>query len=151
MQCDVRNVENWRHSTATGHRGSKWDNVLLKVYGGDWQELSKEKEWSTTFNRFAREAFTSMGLNIPRGQDTEVKRTIAVRCTREIPPEKLVQWTNYGSMPGFEVVGDNQDVVNWIDGQASCKDNNYKACVLDLTTKLHEAWKQSLIAPRQSP
>ena len=61
-----------------------------------------------------------------------------------------MQWDLYeGPVTAFELLGDNADVVGWINGMARCKEEGYIGWVSSLMAALHRAWQQDAVVPRR--
>ena len=91
IQCDSANDEKWRHSAGTGHRGRKWDEALLKVYGHEWHELLEKMDWNDSLHNSAQAALTSALVSVSKPAVAQAAPIMMNQNARTLPAERAVQ------------------------------------------------------------
>jgi ribonuclease HI len=63
-------------------------------------------------------------------------------------PDLILPWKLYEDEIGTEIVGDNEVVIDWVNGQAAASTKNQKRSIEVLIMQIYSAWRDGLIAPR---
>ena len=68
--------------------------------------------------------------------------------TARILADLILPWSLYDVEIGIEIVGDNELVINWINGQAAAVGQLQKCRIEMLANHLGRAWQEGFTAPR---
>ena len=140
----------WKHASNMGNRGRKWDDVLIASFGHEWHLIAQTKDWASTFETLKSAAFQMVRVAIPRAPD-KVSKDEIMRKRRQVPPAEEVSWTPppEGRI-SFELIGDNETVIGWVNGREKCDEKRHQGTVEEIRNTLHEAWQRMDFVPRQA-
>ena len=139
----------WRHSPKFGNRGNTWDAVLVYAYGLEWNLVARDPvKWAASLKEFVHKAYEHAKSAVPVATERPPHPDASFTKNPRVLSDILLPWTLYETEIGTEIVGDNEIVINWMNGQAAASSQDQKHRVEELTNQLHCSWLQGLIAPR---
>ena len=142
----------WRHAPTFGTRGNTWDGVFVNAYGLEWSSIAKDPaRWATSFEEFVEKAYAyakSTARRIDPQPMHDVHSTAGHAKQPRTLPQLELQWQSYDREIGVEIVGDNETVVNWLNGQAAATSRDQKSMIESLMDRIYKTWADGLIAPR---
>ena len=147
---DPLDAGGWRHAANFGNRGTTWDGVFVHAYGLEWNLAAKDADmWRASYNDFLKKAYGFAKSALPRyGKQSTLDIDERPRKKPRVLTDLVLPWNLYDEEIGAEVVGDNELVVNWVNGQAAATGHRRKSKIEQLSTCLGRAWRDGLIAPR---
>ena len=145
---DPAGATGWKHASDVGNRGRTWDGVFVFCYGLEWNLCARsEPSWGQSFTEFVEKAYRFARSTVPQRVERSKQRRLAVKEARVLE-DLILPWDEHVNVAASEIVGDNELVINWCNGQARAVEERHAVTVAKVISALNDSWLSGSIVPR---